>query len=66
VNKEFTNKTFPVTKPEQRWSVTTVKRLLETSLTYKNVEKQTSVKAKMARNFSSFSYILIVKIKLQF
>lgn len=50
---------FFVTKPEKRWTVTTVKRLLEISLTYKNAEKQISVKAKMARNVSPFSYFPI-------
>lgn len=63
--QEFTNEISLVTKPEWRWSVTTI-RLLETSLTYKNVEKQISVKAKVARNISPFSYFLIIKIKLHF
>lgn len=53
---------FHVNKPEWRRTVTTVKRLLEVSLTYKNAEKQISIKAKMARNISPFSYFPIIKI----
>lgn len=53
---------FHVNKPEWRRTVTTVKRLLEVSLTYKNAEKQVSIKAKMERNISPFSYFPIIKI----
>lgn len=65
-NKEFTSEILLVTKPEQSWSVTTAKRLLDFFLAYKNVEKRVNVKENMSKNISPFSYILIIKIKLYF
>lgn len=46
-----------VTKPEQRWRVITVKRLLKNSLTYKNMKKQVSVKKQ--RWLEIFHHLLI-------